>query len=71
MRKLNLDEIIAQKKLVYAETERGNEEIEVIRRYGQMFSPENLDHLSKDDFLSFLYFENNKHWKGIYRQKNY
>jgi hypothetical protein len=67
--KLNLDEIIAQKKLIYAETERGNEEIEVIRRYGQIFSPKNLDHLTKDDFTSFLHFKNNKHWKGIYRQQ--
>ena len=67
---MNLTEIIAKTKLEYIKTERLNEEIEVIEKYGQMFSPNNLDDLTKDDFKSFLLFRNNKHWKHIQRQNN-
>ncbi len=40
---------------------------EVISRYQPLFSkPETL---SWEDFESFLYFKNNKHWTSLYRQK--
>lgn len=42
---------------------------EVIDRYQKIFSLNNLPLLTKADFTSFLSFENNKHWKPIYRQQ--
>ena len=33
-----------------------------------MFSSENLDKLTADDFRSFLCFKNNQHWDSIHRQ---
>jgi hypothetical protein len=32
-----------------------------------MFSPQNLQNLTADDFISFLLFKNNKHWSGLQR----
>jgi hypothetical protein len=43
-----------------------NEKI-VIAKYGSMFSPQNLQNLTADDFISFLLFKNNKHWSGLQR----
>ncbi|MBS3795773.1 MAG: hypothetical protein KGY80_12785, partial [Candidatus Thorarchaeota archaeon] len=40
---------------------------EVLDRYGEIFNPDNLEDLTQDEFLSFLFFKNNKHWKGIHR----
>ncbi|KKQ42299.1 MAG: hypothetical protein US60_C0020G0005 [Microgenomates group bacterium GW2011_GWC1_37_8] len=45
-------------------------EKKVIEKYGKIFSPENLDKLTKDDFKSFLLAKNNLHWEGIHRQGN-
>ena len=42
----------------------------VLARYKPMFSPTNISNLSEEDFRSFLYFENNRHWSGLYRQIN-
>jgi hypothetical protein len=39
----------------------------VIPRYGPMFSPANVGKLSRDTFLEFLAFENNRHWRGLER----
>lgn len=41
---------------------------EVLARYRPIFSPNHLPDLTEEDFRSFLYFENNKHWSGLYRQ---
>ena len=41
---------------------------EVLRRYQRVFSDENLPNLTKEDFLGFLRFKNNRHWNGINRQ---
>lgn len=40
---------------------------EVLNRYGEIFNPENLENLTQEDFLSFLLYKNNKHWKNIHR----
>ena len=40
---------------------------QVLARYNPAFSPENIPNLSEEDFRSFLYFENNRHWSGLYR----
>ena len=40
----------------------------VIARYRPMFSPENIDGLSQEDFRGFLLFRNNQHWDGLHRQ---
>ena len=34
----------------------------------QILSPEHVSSLTKDEFTSFLYFENNHHWSGLHRQ---
>jgi hypothetical protein len=39
----------------------------VLARYHPIFSSENIPHLTEEDFRSFLYFENNRHWSGLYR----
>lgn len=39
----------------------------VITRYQPIFGLENIAYLSEEDFRSFLYFENNRHWSGLYR----
>lgn len=39
----------------------------VIARYQPIFSPDNIDNLNEEDFRSFLCFENNRHWSGLYR----
>lgn len=40
----------------------------VAKRYGPIFQLNNLGNLSKDDYISFLYIENNKHWSSLYRK---
>ena len=42
---------------------------EVYSKYQPMFTLNKIPELSKTDFESFLQFENNKHWTGLYRQK--
>lgn len=50
--------------------ERIADEKQVIARYGTVFKPENLGHLTAEDFKSFLLIKNNKHWEGIHRHGN-
>ncbi|MHB8362872.1 MAG: endonuclease NucS domain-containing protein [Patescibacteria group bacterium] len=45
-------------------------ERKVLEKYGEIFSSKNLDHLTKDEFKSFLLIKNNLHWEGIHRQGN-
>lgn len=40
---------------------------EVLSRYQPIFSPDYLPKMTAEDFGSFLYFENNKHWTGLHR----
>lgn len=40
---------------------------EVIGRYGKIFSSENAPRVDPDDYRSFLYLQNNKHWSSLYR----
>lgn len=49
------DEIVATRDLVFS-------------RYRPIFSPKHVLSLTKDEFTSFLYFENNRHWSGLHRQ---
>lgn len=49
------DEIVSTREQVFA-------------KYRPIFSPEHVPSLTKDQFTSFLYFENNRHWSGLYRQ---
>ena len=35
---------------------------EVISKYGKIFHPDNLDKLTKENFLNFFYLKHNKHW---------
>jgi len=67
---INLEQAIKKTKQLYKKPNRVNEEREVIERFGNMFHPDNLDELTKDNFRSFLLFKNNRHWDGIHRQVN-
>jgi hypothetical protein len=40
---------------------------DVFARYRPIFSPDHISNLSKEEFTSFLYSENNHHWSGLYR----
>jgi hypothetical protein len=40
----------------------------VLARYQPIFSLGNIPKLSEEEFRSFLYFENNRHWSGLYRK---
>jgi len=64
------DKINEWKKLVINNPEREQEQQEVLQKYGHFFNPDNIDHLTKDIFKSFLLFKNNNHWEGIHRQSN-
>ena len=67
---INLEQAIKKAKQLYKKPNRVNEEREVIERFGNMFHPDNLDELTKDNFRSFLLLKNNRHWDGIHRQVN-
>lgn len=41
---------------------------EVFARYSSVFRPEHISELTQEEFTSFLYFDNNRHWTGLYRQ---
>jgi hypothetical protein len=40
---------------------------QVVGKYGTLFSIDNIPRLTKEEFSSFLYFENNHHWSSLYR----
>ncbi len=60
----------AWKQSLLRDKERLHQEDIVIRKFGTMFNPSNLDKLTKEDFKSFLNFRNNLHWSGIHRSGN-
>lgn len=41
----------------------------VLREYGRLFQPSNLERLGAEDFKGFLLYDNNRHWTGISRQQ--
>ena len=41
---------------------------EVLARYHPIFSSDHIPILTKEEFTSFLYSENNHHWSGLYRK---
>jgi len=41
---------------------------EVLARYRPIFSSEHIPSLTKEEFTSFLYSENNHHWSGLHRK---
>lgn len=51
-----------------AEIEAAREE--VFNRYQTIFSVEHIPELTAEEFKSFLFFKNNRHWKAIHRQSN-
>lgn len=59
---------VESQKAKVTSQERRRENDELIRFYGNLFGPENIDSLSADEFKSFLSFTNNKHWIAIHRQ---
>lgn len=67
---MNLEESINITKLNFKREERKNDENEVLDNFGTLFSPQNIDNLTKTQFKSFLTIKNNKHWDGIHRNSN-
>jgi len=45
-----------------------NAKKQVLNKYQLVFSPDNLDNLTADDFKGFLLFKNNQHWDSLHRQ---
>lgn len=41
---------------------------EVLARFQPVFSPDHIPSLTRDEFVPFLYFDNNRHWTGLHRQ---
>jgi len=71
MAQIDIDEEIESfKKSAYFAQEQQNEK-KVIARFQPIFTPENLDNLTAEDFKSFLRSKNNKHWWGIQRQSGH
>ncbi|MCK4324601.1 MAG: hypothetical protein KAW89_08735 [Armatimonadetes bacterium] len=71
MAQIDIDEEIERfKKSAYFAQEQENEK-KVITRFQPIFTPENLDNLTAEDFKSFLRSKNNKHWWGIQRQSGH
>lgn len=68
--KIEENKINEWKQFILNNPRRLREEGEVIKKYGVMFHPTNLDNLTKEGFKSFLLLKNNKHWDGIHRQGN-
>lgn len=65
---MNLQEAILKLNKEWKENPlKAEGEKEVITKYGTMFSPQNIDKLTAEDFRSFLNFKNNKHWGGLDR----
>ena len=67
---MDLQEAIKNTREDFHNQHRQNEEKQVIKKYGSMFHPKNLEILTKEDFKSFLLIKNNKHWSWIHRQGN-
>jgi len=45
-----------------------NAKEQVLTKYQPIFSPDNLDNLTVDDFKGLLLFKNNQHWDSLHRQ---
>ncbi len=43
----------------------------VLKRYGEVFRPARLPHLTRAEFESFLLFRNNHHWDSLHRVGKY
>ena len=41
---------------------------QVFAKYQPIFSMDHIADLTKEEFTSFLYIENNRHWSGLYRK---
>ncbi len=41
---------------------------QVFARYQPIFAATHVEHLTKEEFTSFLYIENNHHWSSLYRK---
>ena len=68
MAQIDIDEEIERFKQSAEFAQIQTDEEEVIARFQPIFTPENLDNLTAEDFKSFLRSKNNKHWWGIQRQ---
>jgi hypothetical protein len=44
---------------------------QVLARYQPIFKPGHIPNLTRDEFESFLHYENNHHWSNLHRVKGY
>jgi hypothetical protein len=72
------DEAVQRLRGVLAQVSLGRPDIKqiidsrdgVLAQYRIAFQAETVGRLSEETFRSFLYFENNHHWTGLFRQVN-
>lgn len=67
---MELKHYIQKIKRIYEDIELSSEELDTISKYGRKFHLENINRLTKDDFVDFFRFKNNNHWKYISRHVN-
>jgi hypothetical protein len=65
-----LREVLAQARAAGKIDEILRDRDEIFARYQPLFKPSTIGQISAEEFASFLYFENNKHWYGLYRQRS-
>jgi hypothetical protein len=63
--------VLRQRRVPASNSEQYQEEVarrdEVYARYQPLFTPTGVEDLTAEEFKSFLYFDNNHHWTGLYR----
>jgi hypothetical protein len=71
----NLADVIGElrEQLVPFKTSRISQDIvnpkeRVLARFQPIFTPEHMAQITREEFLSFLLFQNNQHWTGLHRQ---
>lgn len=67
---MNVSEVMDKYRPVVTDPDRVAETQAMLAYFGTLFHPDNLAHLTKEEFKSFLLIKNNKHWDGIHRQGN-
>ena len=68
--KIDITTLVEALRATVTTPTRVEENKAMLERYGRVFSPSHLPHLTADEFKSFLLYKNNKHWWAIHRHGN-
>ena len=66
----HLRKVLARARTIGKIAAVGRDRDEVFARYQPLFNPLAIGQISAEEFVSFLYVENNKHWYSLYRQRS-